>query len=60
MYYVAISASAVRARIFSHMPEGAAFWYENVNGLAEIAVTGGCAYQALGLSIGVDVKVIAT
>ncbi|MDA0230809.1 MAG: hypothetical protein O3B21_11565 [Proteobacteria bacterium] len=50
----------MRARIFSHMPEGAAFWYENVNGLAEIAVTGGCAYQALGLSIGVDVKVIAT
>lgn len=50
----------VRARTFSDMPEGAAFWYENANGLAEIAVTGGRAQQELGLSIGSDVKVIAT
>jgi S-adenosylmethionine hydrolase len=27
-----------RARTFSDLPPGAAFWYENSNGLAEIAV----------------------
>ena len=49
----------VRARTFSDMPDGGAFWYENANGLAEIAVTGGRAQEVLGLSIGSDVKVIA-
>lgn len=31
---------------------GGAFWYENANGLAEIAVNRGSAAQTLGLSIG--------
>ena len=41
-----------RARTFSAVPEGAAFWYENANGLAELAVNRGRADQALGLTVG--------
>jgi len=41
-----------RARTFSDVPPGDAFWYENSNGLAEIAVNGGRAVEALGLAIG--------
>jgi S-adenosylmethionine hydrolase len=41
-----------RARTFSDVPEGEAFWYENSNGLAELAVSAGRADAALGLSIG--------
>jgi S-adenosylmethionine hydrolase len=41
-----------RARTFSDVPAGAAFWYENSNGLAEIAVNAGRADAALGLAIG--------
>lgn len=40
------------AATFSSVPEGAAFWYENSNGLAEIAVNRGRADHALGLTIG--------
>ena len=40
------------ARVYSKMPEGAAFWYENSQGLVEIAVTCGSAAQRLGLKIG--------
>jgi len=46
-----------RAHTFSDVPEGAAFWYENTNGLAEIAVNGASAEKALGLSIGENVGV---
>ncbi|MGA8756702.1 MAG: SAM-dependent chlorinase/fluorinase [Stellaceae bacterium] len=47
-----------RARTFSDVPAGAAFWYENSNGLAEIAVNGGRASEVLGLGIGSPVSVI--
>jgi hypothetical protein len=47
-----------RATTFSDKPVGAAFWYENSNGLAEIAVNSGRADQALGLAIGSPVEVI--
>lgn len=49
--------SLARARTFSDVPEGAAFWYENANGLAEIAVNGASAEKALGLSVGENVEV---
>ena len=49
-----------RARTFSDVPEVAAFWYENANGLAEIAVNGGRADQELDLAIGSEVKVFET
>jgi S-adenosyl-L-methionine hydrolase (adenosine-forming) len=48
-----------RARTFSDRPPGAAFWYENSNGLAEIAVNCGRADRDLGLVIGSPVEIIA-
>jgi hypothetical protein len=47
-----------RARTFSGLPPGAVFWYENSNGLAEIAVNQGRADRELGLSIGVPVEIV--
>ncbi len=46
-----------RARIFSDLPAGAACWYENANGLAEIAVNGGSAAETLALRPGSEVIV---
>lgn len=45
-----------RARVFSDVAPGAVFWYENANGLAEIAVNQGRA-DRLGLQVGVKVTV---
>jgi S-adenosyl-L-methionine hydrolase (adenosine-forming) len=45
------------ARTFSAVPRGAAFWYENSNGLAEIAVNGGSACDDLGLAPGLRVEI---
>lgn len=41
-----------RARTFSDVPPGKAFWYENSNGLVEIAVNSGRADATLGLGVG--------
>lgn len=46
-----------RARTFSDVPVGGAFWYENANGLAEIAVNQGRA-AALGLTVGTEIRVL--
>lgn len=46
-----------RARTFSEVPEGEAFWYENANGLAEIAVNRGRADALLGIAIGTPVAI---
>jgi S-adenosyl-L-methionine hydrolase (adenosine-forming) len=46
-----------RARTFSDVPSGEAFWYENSNGLAEIAVNSGHAAKALGLAVGDPVAI---
>ena len=43
------------ARIFSDVSMGEAFWYENANGLAEIAVNRGNAAGFLGLTVGIEV-----
>jgi S-adenosyl-L-methionine hydrolase (adenosine-forming) len=48
-----------RRRTFSDVPAGEAFWYENSNGLAEIAVNAGRADAALGLAIGTPVVILA-
>ena len=45
------------ARTFGAVPEGAAFWYENANGLAEIAVNRGRADDVLDLALGAAVTV---
>jgi hypothetical protein len=48
-----------RARTFSDAPPGSAFWYENANGLAEIAVNAGRADRALGLAVGAPVAILS-
>jgi S-adenosyl-L-methionine hydrolase (adenosine-forming) len=40
------------ARVFAQVPPGEVFWYENANGLVEIAVNQGSACQRLGLALG--------
>ena len=40
------------AHVFSEVAEGKAFWYENSQGLVEIAVNCGSAERSLGLKIG--------
>ena len=47
-----------RARTFSDLPPGMAFWYENSNGLAEIAVNQGRADRELGLTIGTPAEIV--
>lgn len=47
-----------RRRTFSDVPAGEAFWYENSNGLAEIAVNAGRADATLGLAIGAPVAIV--
>jgi hypothetical protein len=47
-----------RARTFSDVPPGEALWYENANGLVEIAVNGGDAGSALQIGIGSPVAVL--
>ena len=47
------------ARTFSDRPPGTAFWYENSNGLVEIAVNQGRADHVLGLTIGVPVEILS-
>jgi S-adenosylmethionine hydrolase len=46
-----------RARTYSDRPPGEAFWYENANGLAEIALARGRADRELGLAVGTPVTV---
>lgn len=48
-----------RARTFADLPEGAAFWYANSQGLAEIALNRGSAAAALGLAVGTPVEIAA-
>ena len=47
-----------RARTFADVAPGTAFWYENANGLAEIAVNRGRA-DALGIAVGAPVGLTA-
>jgi S-adenosylmethionine hydrolase len=46
------------ARTFSDRPPGTAFWYENSNGLVEIAVNQGRADRELGLTIGIPIEIV--
>lgn len=46
-----------RARTFSDVKPGQAFWYENANGLVEIAVNRGRASDLLGLGVGAAVAI---
>lgn len=54
---LAAGRSIPRAATFSAVPEGEAFWYENSNGLAEIAVNLGRADATLGVGVGAKIVV---
>lgn len=54
---VARGRRVMRARTFADVPVGEAMWYENSNGLAEIAVNRGRADDTLGLRPGASVSV---
>ncbi|SRR5581483_6419305 len=56
-FLVAGGTRIERARTFSDMPAGTPLWYENSNGLAEIAVNLGRADEALGLRLGTPLSV---
>lgn len=45
--------------VFSAVTPGMPFWYENSNGLVEIAVNKGSAVEVLGLQLGAEVSVLA-
>ncbi len=45
------------AETFGRAPAGEPFWYENANGLVEIALNQGRAAKALGLEVGTAVAV---
>jgi len=47
-----------RARTFGDLEPGTAFWYQNSNGLAEIAVASGRADRTLGIGIGTPVAIV--
>jgi len=46
------------ARTYGEVASGEAFWYENSNGLAEIAVSSGSAAEVLGVEVGSGVQVV--
>jgi len=48
-----------RAETFSAVPQGAAFWYVNSNGLIEIAVNQGRADQKLSLAVGAGIEIFS-
>lgn len=55
---VVVNGTALRhARTFSEVPKGRAFWYENSNGLLEIAVNMDSAAELLNLQVGMFVHV---
>jgi S-adenosylmethionine hydrolase len=54
---VAAGRELERATTFSDRPAGTAFWYENSNGLVEIAVNQGRADRELGLAVGSPVEI---
>ena len=47
-----------RARTFSDVAVGQAFWYENANGLIEIAVNQGSASIELGAGVGTGIEIV--
>lgn len=47
----------IRARTFSDLPKGGAFWYENSSGLVEFAVNQGDAKSVLGIDIGSEFSI---
>lgn len=54
---LAVNGQALKsAHTFADVPEGAAFWYENSNGLVEVAVNRGRADEVLGIDTGTTIE----
>jgi len=53
------NSTIIHAHVFSDVETGALFWYENANGLVEIAVNQGRA-DNLGLTVGAPVTILTT
>jgi S-adenosyl-L-methionine hydrolase (adenosine-forming) len=51
--YIAARADFLRSE------QGAAFWYENSNGLAEISINQGSASCELGLAVGAAIEIVS-
>nr|VFK14525.1 MAG: hypothetical protein BECKLFY1418C_GA0070996_100919 [Candidatus Kentron sp. LFY] len=49
-----------RAETFAQVPKGKGFWYENANGLVEIAINQGNAALRFGLRVGTPVRILTT
>lgn len=45
-------------RVFAEAPQRSAFWYENANGLVEVAVAGGSVQAMMGIETGTAVNVV--
>jgi S-adenosylmethionine hydrolase len=56
---IAAGRALQRVRTFSDVPPATAFWYENANGLAEIAVNQGRADLVLGISLGSPIEIVS-
>ena len=54
-----IAAGRVLERARSDLPVGTPFWYENSNGLVEIAVNQRRADHELGLAIGTPIEIVS-
>ncbi len=52
----AAGRSCAFRRTFAEAEGGVAFWYENANGLVELALNQGSAAQRLGLAVGMQVR----
>ena len=44
---------------FRDLPQSAAFWYQNSNGLAEISINQGSASRQLGLAVGTAIEIVS-
>jgi S-adenosyl-L-methionine hydrolase (adenosine-forming) len=55
---IAAGRVLARERTFSDVPRATAFWYENANGLAEIAINQGRADLELGISLGSPIEIV--
>lgn len=48
----------IHARVFGDTARGTIFWYENANGLVEIAMNQGNANQTLRLELGAEIEIV--
>ena len=55
---IIVSQELFRARTFAEVSKGEGFWYENANGLVEIAVNHGRASERFGIAVGTELTLL--